>query len=91
VIVGALFLFLPALILRVRREYVKPVYLCGENVDFQTKWHGLADMEFNLATGGFYFEKSLAEERMNIWAILFSAVALIFSLAMGIVAMWPNK
>ena len=31
-------------------------------------------MEISLATGGFYFENNLAEERLNLWAILLGAM-----------------
>jgi ech hydrogenase subunit A len=89
VIVGVLFLYLPQMIIKVRKQSVRPVYLCGENIENQSKWHGLADMEFGLVTGGFYFENNIAEERMNIWAIALSAGALVFALALGLLAMWP--
>lgn len=89
VIASFLFLFLPALLLKIKREYVKPVYLCGENVDYQMKWRGLADMEFDLSTGGFYFEKNLAEEHMNIYAIIFGTIVLLFSLALGFIYFVP--
>jgi hypothetical protein len=89
VLVGAAFLFLPSVLIKIKREFVRPVYLCGENIEYQTKWHGLADMTFDLAVGGFYFRNNLAEERMNIWAILLSGAVLVFSLAMGLLAFWP--
>ncbi|MFH1676235.1 MAG: proton-conducting transporter membrane subunit, partial [bacterium] len=43
VILGLLFLLVPALTLKIQKERVKPVYLCGENIEYQPSWKGLAD------------------------------------------------
>jgi len=85
-VTAILFLVLPWLLVKVKREIVKPVYLCGENVEFDTKWRGLADKEFDLSVGGFYFQNTVGEERLNIWAIALTAAGLAFTLAVGLYA-----
>jgi len=89
VIVGLLFLVVPALTLKVQRERVRPVYMCGENIDYSASWHGLADGTFDLAVGGFYFTKNIGEEKLNLWAIYMGLGALIFALAMTLMMFMP--
>jgi ech hydrogenase subunit A len=90
VIVGILFLGLPALLIRVRRDRVKPVYMCGDNIEYEAAWHGLADGRFDLAVGGFYFTKALGEDRLNMWAVLLGLGAMVFALAMSIAMTLPH-
>jgi len=82
VIIGLVFLVAPALTIRVQRERVKPVYMCGENIEYETSWHGLADGTFDLAVGGSYFSRDIGEEKLNMWAIYLGLGALVFALAM---------
>jgi ech hydrogenase subunit A len=87
VILALLFLVLPALTLKVRRETVRPAYMCGENIEYSPAWRGLADGQFDLAVGGFYFTNTIGEDRMNLWAIYLGLGALVFSLGMTL-AQW---
>jgi len=83
-IIAFAFLLIPALVIKVKKSAVRPVYLCGENIDYAAAWHGLADGRFDLSVGGFYFTRVLGEEKMNYLAIYIGAAIITIAMAIAL-------
>jgi ech hydrogenase subunit A len=53
---------------RLKKEEVRPAYMCGENLDYNVaKFRAVADEEVDLETGGYYLEKIFGEKTLNVW------------------------
>jgi ech hydrogenase subunit A len=65
-IVVAAALVIPLLLVRMKREEVRPSYMCGENVEYEmAEFRSLADERTGLETGGFYLGSILGERNLN--------------------------
>jgi len=61
-------LVLPVLFIRVRREELRPAYLCGENVAADpVSFRAVADLPVTAATGGVYWQRAFGETQLNNW------------------------
>lgn len=70
-ILVALGLILPFLVIRVREEELRPVYLSGEHVGIsELKFRTVGDEAVELQTGGFYVQRILGEPVLNRWVNL---------------------
>ena len=84
-IVFAVAIVLPLLLVSLKPQELRPVYLCGEQAgDVDTdEWYGAADQKTKLELGGYYFKGAASEEALNTWVYLI-AIAL-FVIMFGIV------
>jgi len=77
-------LLLPALRLRLRREDVAPVYLCGVNVGEELKFKAVADEAVPAATGGAYWTHWFGESRLTPY-FNWAAVLLLAAIFVGVI------
>ncbi|MEW6457875.1 MAG: proton-conducting transporter membrane subunit [Bacillota bacterium] len=85
IIIGAA-LLLPALLVRVRAENIRPVYLCGEH---QAAAKGpvfvsLGDQAVPIETGGFYWGRVFGERSLNAW-VNGAGIVLLAALFVGVI------
>lgn len=79
-------LLLPSLFLKLKREELRPAYMCGEHLSIEEmKFRSLGDEPVELRTGGFYLENILGEKVLNkvvvplgiiLWMLIFGVVLL---------------
>ncbi len=78
-------LVVPLLLIKVRREEFRPVYLCGANVESDAAaFSSVAEAVVPAATGGLYWEKAFGEKALNTW-INVAGVVLLALLFAGVI------
>ncbi|MDD2555658.1 MAG: proton-conducting transporter membrane subunit [Syntrophaceticus sp.] len=85
--VFALAVILPLLIIKLKPEELRPVYMCGEQAgDVDTdEWYGAADNKTKLQLGGYYYEGAVGEERLNPWIYTIAIALLVVMFAVGVI------
>ncbi len=86
VVIGAA-LLLPTLLVRVRTEDIRPVYLCGEHRASTAGgpvFTSLGDQAVPLVTGGFYWSRAFGERSLNVW-VNGAGIALLAALFVGVI------
>ena len=77
--VFALAVILPLLIIKLKPEELRPVYMCGEQAgDVDTdEWYCAADVKTKLQLGGYYFKDAIGEEAINPWVYVIAIALLV--------------
>lgn len=73
------------LLVRVRTEELRPVYMCGEQAGdvSSAEFRSLLDKKEMSVSRNYYFEKALGERSLNVWANPV-AIALLIALVLGV-------
>jgi len=79
-----LFLFIPAFIIRVQSERVRPAYMCGENIGNEPKFSSIADTPMEQTFRGFYFGETRSERLLNLSSNLVGLLLLGLVIGLGI-------
>jgi len=80
-----LFLFIPAFIIRVQSERVRPAYMCGENIGNEPRFSSIADTPMEQTFRGFYFGETRSERLVNLSSNLVGLLLLGLAIGLGIV------
>ncbi len=84
-VVIALALVLPALLVKIRPEEVRPVYLCGENQPAAgPTFRSIADQPVPAQTGGIYWTEAFGEKSLNAW-VNGAGIVLLAALIAGVI------
>jgi ech hydrogenase subunit A len=83
----AVALLLPWFFIRIKPRELRPVYLCGEQVgDNDTdEWLAEADKKTKFILGGYYFQSSLSEMKLNPWFNTIALLLLVIMIGYGVV------
>lgn len=81
-VVLAIALVLTWLLVGVKKEDVRPAYMCGEHVDDcgDTSFYTVADQKAELQLGGYYFTGFLGEAVLNKWVNTIAIILLVILL-----------
>jgi ech hydrogenase subunit A len=85
VIIG-LAVLLPLLLIRVREEEVKGVYMCGEQLESEPtsqQFRVASDEGQELKIGGYYFDRHFGEGRLNRWVNPIAVVLIVLLLGVA--------
>ena len=80
-----LFLFIPAFIIRVQSQRVRPAYMCGENIENEPRFSSIADTPMDQTYRGFYFGETKAEKLVTLSSNLVGLILLGIVLGFSIV------
>jgi len=80
-------LLLPLLLIGLKPTELRPVYLCGEQVGGTDtdEWSAEADQKTKFLLGGYYFQSSLGEKKVNPWANTIAIVLLVIMIGCGVI------
>lgn len=80
-------LFVPLLFIGLKPKELRPVYICGEHIgDTDTdQWVAEADKHAKIILGGYYFQSSLGEKKVNPWANTIAIVLLVIMIGCGVI------
>jgi len=80
-------LLLPLLLIRLKPEELRPVYMCGEQTGGTDtdEWLAEADHKTKFQLGGYYYQSALGEKKVNPWANAIAILILVIMLGCGVI------
>ncbi|KUK37202.1 MAG: ech hydrogenase subunit [Clostridia bacterium] len=88
-IVFAVAIVLPLLVIGLKPQELRPVYLCGEQVGDSTdtdEWISAGDEKAKLQLGGYYFKDALGEKALDPWVytVAIALLVIMFGIVLGV-------
>jgi ech hydrogenase subunit A len=80
-------LLLPLLLIGLKPKELRPVYMCGEHTGGTDtdEWLAEADRKTKFQLGGYYYQSTLGEKRVNPWANAIAILLLVIMLGCGVI------
>ncbi|HUH64794.1 MAG TPA: proton-conducting transporter membrane subunit [Syntrophales bacterium] len=80
-------LIMPLLLIGLKPKELRPVYMCGEQTGGTDtdEWLAEADRKTKFQLGGYYYQETLGEKKVNPWANAIAILLLVIMLGCGVI------